>query len=248
MKKQERELTVAVVALVISLMAALFTCLQWWEARQTRIDVHNEAESARQLAVMQFNTQRADAKTAAQAQQKDVEQSAGAADRSAKAAEKSVLLADRALEINQKLFQISERARVHIKAVALSLQSNAPIKALLTIENFGKTPANRLEVTATLETRADALPDNPQDDPSIHEHPSTNLMPSDIHGMSLIGARPMSDAGVTAINEGKGFVYVFGHMEYEDVFGKAHKTTFCAQYNPKVPDQFNFCAYYNSAD
>jgi len=44
MKKQERELIIAVVALVISLMAALFTFLQWWEARQTRIDVHNDAE------------------------------------------------------------------------------------------------------------------------------------------------------------------------------------------------------------
>ena len=117
MKKQERELIIAVVALVISLMAALFTFLQWWEARQTRIDVHNAAERARHIAIEQFNIQRTDAQAAAKAQQSDVERPAAASDRSAKAAEKSASLAGTSLQVNRELFQISERARVHIKTI-----------------------------------------------------------------------------------------------------------------------------------
>lgn len=247
MKKQERELTLGVAALAISLMAALFTFLQWWEARKTRIDVHSDAERARQVAVDQFNVQRTDAQAASQIQEGDVQRSANAADRSAKAAERSASLAGTALQVNRHLFEISERARVNVKGVDVYLKANEPIKAQLVFQNFGRTPANDLLVTTSLQFRTTPLPENPPDQPVREQSPNT-LMPSDTQGASIVIESQASESAVEAVKAGKAYIYVFGHLEYKDVFLKPHKTSFCGKYNPADPAHLSMCVHNNGAD
>jgi hypothetical protein len=251
MNKKERESIIAAAALVISLMAAFFTCLQWWEARQTRKDVHQDAVDARRMAADQFKVQREDSEDQAQAQQRDVTRAANAADRSARAAEKSASLAENAQRANRELFQVSERARVFIKNIELTPpQASQELKVQVTVENFGKTPANQMEAYGNVQVRDSALPQNPQDEPAFPTRPRSSavLMPSDTVGLPILGRRPLTGQEVDAINSGASLLYVFGHLEYLDVFGQRHETRFCSQYNPQFPQRLNICPYYNSAD
>jgi hypothetical protein len=43
MKKQKRELWLAIIALCIRILAATFTGLQWYEAREARIDARADS-------------------------------------------------------------------------------------------------------------------------------------------------------------------------------------------------------------
>ena len=49
------------------------------------------------------------------------------------------------------------------------------------------------------------------------------------------------------IADGQMFIYLFGHISYKDIFGKAHYTDFCGIWNPKVGG-FDMCPTYNTAE
>lgn len=249
MNKKERESILSFVALVISLMAALFTCLQWWEARETRIDSHQDAVDARRMAADQFKIQREDAQEQSQIQEKDVTRAASAADRSAKAAEKSAFLAEQAQRTNRETFQISERARVSVKSMRLlPLEVGKPATAVVVIENFGKTPASQLAILHTLMLTREALNQDPREELPQAKPRSGVLMSSETVDVTSISNRTIGDDELAALNLGTLHMYVFGKLEYVDIFDHHHGTRFCGEYNRQAPETLIVCRHYVSAD
>lgn len=247
MKKQEREFWIALAALIISVLAALFTGLQWEEARQTRIDVHNDAEKARAQADEQFKTARQDAQSSAKAQEAQVTTSATAAERSARAAEKSTTIAGESMQLNRQLFEASQRASVHVKTIRFTVKANELATVTIEIENAGKTTAKHTTCIVNIhggsEPPTDNLPDlsNPKVTP-------TDLVAGEIFDETASTVRPITPDEVTGVSTGRLFLIGFGHIDYLDAFGHPHKTTFCALYNPQDPGKPQVCGHFNSVD
>ena len=78
---------------------------------------------------------------AAKAQQTQVERSAASAERSAKSSERSTEISGESLRLNRQIFQVSERASIHVKSVAFAVEPNERAKATIEIENVGRTTA-----------------------------------------------------------------------------------------------------------
>ena len=58
----------------------------------------------------------------------------------------------------------------------------------------------------------------------------------------------VSEQEVNLINQGEAWIYLFGAIDYEDVFGKRHRTQFCNVYKPGPRPFFSDCEQHNRAD
>jgi hypothetical protein len=246
MNKKEREFSVAIAALIISIGAAGFTGLQWYEARRTRIDVHDDAEKARELAERQFEVGRQDAQSSAHAQEVRVKESAASAERSAKAAEKNTVVAQESVRLSRQLFEISERAQVHVKKLDITVTPKAHATASVEIENVGKTVARNAICVANIAESLAPLNDNPADAPRPKGESAVDLVAGDVRTVLVRTPEPMLEEEVKAIGAGTTYLYVWGHIEYSDVFDHPHRTTFCAQYNPQQPQFAQACQHFNN--
>jgi hypothetical protein len=249
MKKQELEHSMALAALIISIGAAAFTGLQWYEARRTRIEVHDDAEAARKQVDHQFQIAREDAQEASKTQEAQVRESASAAGRSAKAAERTAAITEHSVALSRELFQISERTHVSVKGFSAQLSADSDGRVIAEIQNAGKTTAKRVTTILNLGV---------SQQPLSEQLLMTDLLPITPRPLDLVASNVITvevplgpvatQSTIKAIQEGTTTLYVWGHIEYADTFGKQHKTIFCATYDPHSKEKFSFCAYHNAVD
>jgi hypothetical protein len=252
MKKQEREFWIAIAALVVSLCAAAFTGMQWEEARQARIDAHDEAERQRQQDQNHFELARRDAEAAAKSQQSEVERSASSSERSAKAAEKNTEIAHESVQLNRQIFQISERAFVRAKGIDFSLEPNKPASVTVIVENAGRTTAKNTTILTNLALRDAPFPDHPSgpppDMPLGSEITPVDLTAGDSRSTTIQTPRVLSEAEVKGVKDGVLYLYSYGHIEYSDAFSQKRRTTFCVQYNKDDQSKPHLCPSYNNVE
>jgi hypothetical protein len=62
-----------------------------------------------------------------------------------------------------------------------------------------------------------------------------------------MGPSPLAAESIDAINKGNKFLFFFGTITYNDIFGGSHRTHFCLQYAPP-PGGPEDCHEGNDAD
>lgn len=153
-------------------------------------------------------------------------------------------------------FQAVQRAFVFTKGIQIgrSLDANRAF-LMIPIENTGTTPATHVTVIANRRFTKYPLPDD-FDFPDARGGPPGLLAPKEV------GAGPVlvtTQRCIDLVHSDKLRLFVWGRINYADVFQVQHETDFCWEYrgtwgaglnpNPtQMGDWFTTCARHNCAD
>jgi hypothetical protein len=219
-RKRLRDEVFGLIAIAISLMAAVFTGLQYKEARATRIVVHEDASNARD-----------DARKAAEAQVEDARRSAAAADRSAKAAEETAETESQALRVSQRPYIAIKDAKMWPVANGSTILMEFRIKAI------GASPALNVHIHAKcIIYEHDEVEQKPSKEEEQEEDDLMgkylNVLDSNGPSIMLPGVEETDRCSTyklrsTSRFEEGGTLTVEGVIRYQDIFGKSHWTKFC---------------------
>jgi len=142
-----------------------------------------------------------------------------AAVRAAKAAESSTLNQQKSSEL---------QLRAYLRVVPLALDR---VRALTPFEvtNDGQTPASAIETRLNWHWHEPPI-DLPADF-AFHDKPGWQgkSIASLSAGQSITFTFPAFLDELRAVNEGRRSVFIYGHVDYTDIFGTKRKTLFCYQ-------------------
>jgi hypothetical protein len=210
------------VAIVISILAALFTGLQWWEARSARIQARGDAEVARQDAKEALRISREDAAKSAERASQDASEAMKLqleqGRMAARHAQRSALAAEKTAGTQFESLHLGERAWVGIEGEWNRVAQ--PFSVRFTVRNAGRTPA--FKVTAFADCGYERLGES---------FDYNKLRPRRWEGATTImGAS--SAPWVCHIEPPNPLfepftVHILGYVTYEDIFQKPHQTDFC---------------------
>ena len=205
---------VAIAAILVAGVSALFTYLQWTEAKQARID----------------------AKEASKSQAGDVRKSSEAADRSAKAAERSASVAEESLLESKHSLVTAERAWLNVATATIHLPTDGHGSPTVdtTITNYGKTPAYnvRIRQVVALTARLDLTVDS---DSATTTNPYI-VPPGSSVVMKNNPRFPITTEVFKQLMAKQLYLQYYGRAEYLDVFKQKHQTTWCAYSSPDTGD------------
>jgi hypothetical protein len=141
------------------------------------------------------------------------------ANRSAQAAEDSLALI-RASEVRR------ERAYLLVKGTSISVsQSNPRVGVAVTIQNFGLTPGTVVSARSFVSLREMPLADEGFPDHIVLGHGSDVVAQSAERTYTIIHSS-LTDEQIEQMRRSKLAFVVKGELDYEDVFGNRHRTTF----------------------
>jgi hypothetical protein len=149
-------------------------------------------------------------------------------------------------------FRVDQRAWLGVSQMSLNeMHAPDPVTAMVTVTNFGKTPALHVKIIYTIH------PSDTQVDISEYSQHSVEKLDSKPLSQSVLfpNANMMlfpsilnpDETGIEAVKTGHKFIYIFGTIEYGDIFKETHSTHFCNLYNHNVK-AFHTCDTYNSAN
>jgi hypothetical protein len=122
----------------------------------------------------------------------------------------------------------------------------------MAIKNFGQTPAFRVVSWAQITVMAMAQENTMPVVPPIPPQFSTTIGPSAVIQKAVWFDRQLTAQEIADIGTGLRAVYLYGRIEYQDVFKKARHTNFRLRYSgPYPPAQgaiFNFSESGNDAE
>lgn len=240
------------IAVLLSGLASLFMCAQWYEMHTTGMDTHDLAVAAKTQAE-KMKTMSDAADKIKEAAQNMVIQDQRIADNAQKALEASNRQSRAALDESIATARSDQRAWVG--AVAAETPKDLAVgkqgRFGWVIVNNGKTPALDVEqeIAAWPFTKGQecspVYTENPAGTP---KHSITVLQP----GMRVTvwtypQMRPNTEENINNLKAGNEVMCVYGRMTYKDVFRRIHHTRFCAWLDTDL-STFNSCTGYNHAD
>jgi hypothetical protein len=113
------------------------------------------------------------------------------------------------------------------------------------IVNSGKTPALNVRTKATLKTLEKGTQFIPTYQPPTTV-PSLSVVQPQMHMELTTLPIDISASQFANIKNGRGILYAYGDITYDDIFGKSHETTFCVMYWNGLTAPIT-CDTYNSA-
>ena len=179
-------------------------------------------------------------KTTTETMSRGVERNAEAAEASSNTAKKSLVL--------------SERAYVSASATPSELKTGEHFTITTTFQNSGKTPAIDFTVSGYFGFVAKGL-----DEASIYQQARQSVVfkeksesksilgPSQNAAQRLESIAPLTDADVTATQDGSRVWYIFVDVNYKDIFDRLHVTKLCEYYDPSHKSLL-MCHSLNKAD
>jgi hypothetical protein len=184
-------------------------------------------------------------------QWREMVRATGAAERTVNEARRNRIQSEKSLDATIAQFHLDQRAWVGPTDITLNeMHAPNPISAKVSITNSGKTAALRARVTYIL---------HPSDVPlNIEEYakhpvegepkvrPPFTLFPNATMVL-LPSTGSTDDLGIRGVNDGRKLLYLFGRIEYHDVFNTVHETRFCVRYHSEAK-AFGACESYNYAD
>lgn len=252
-------------AALLSALAAIFICAQWWEMHQGGIDTHTLAEQAKISAgaaksaaetadgTLKQNKEFAD-KTLEQMgkQSKAMQDAADATKMLAREAKRSADVANQSVAEVRANFQRDQRPWVFITTTTLSSEpeEGKEITVRIAVLNTGKSPAMNLS--------NQIIPMIGDGDPPmlLLQAPTTavsriviqpGLGPTEVFFTSPPWVIPKESIG--AYIKKTSMLYVEAKVFYSDIFGKQHWTTFCAFHQHGLPlTEWRFCSRGNEVD
>lgn len=216
---------VALVALVVSFVAAIFSGLQMKASRKQA----SEAQRSRELA-----------QDALDLQARAIVEQSGHTTKALEIAERNAMAVERNLETTKLIAETGQRAWIVFCDVQIVFRSTSelPTLVVLTVKNDGATPAYS-ELYCEW---------------SLGSYMATEMTFSNPPAHSTIGPRSsnelkvypkLNDSEDAAIRKGNDNLLICARANYSDVFGKSHHADYCVQYHPPsktfIPWQrFNF--------
>lgn len=148
---------------------------------------------------------------------------------------RSVISGERATAATEKsldLTRLQQRAWVGPSSVEMHVAATGLIRCSIRVVNSGGTPAKRCRAWARIVpvTKEHPLMFEKSDDAA---HASAFILhPGRDITLAVHGKRPLSGDDFAAVLRRIVTVYVYGRIDYADVFGRAHWSTFCVYYDP----------------
>jgi hypothetical protein len=171
---------------------------------------------------------------------------AKAAKQSAEAALKSVKIAEENINIARQSLTVVNRAYVWVdkfKIKKFMLDNKAIVE--VKFHNYGATPAYGFNGTVSMKFTRTKLGVNPRIVKEQEQILSKSVLSSDqTTHFTVHSKRTISTEHKQALKERRLFWYIYGKVEYDDIFGTKHMATFCAEYKPEKAF-FVFCDKYN---
>lgn len=123
---------------------------------------------------------------------------------------------------------------------------------VMVLQNSGETPASRVRVVSTWLnvgrpgaelpahfTFPDARPD------ALHSFFSSSELGKDEVGTSISPLTDRAVAALKAAGANTSTVFLYGHVDYCDIFGEPHSTAYCFKYERGVGDKLPKCPRFN---
>ncbi|HEX4032394.1 MAG TPA: hypothetical protein VHX20_18660 [Terracidiphilus sp.] len=239
-------------AVIMSGLAAIFVCLQWWEMHAGSKDTHNLAVAAANQATWTQNLA-ADMKTQAD-RTKDL------ADRMKEQADETKTIADQAviqanantksaqnavdtLSNTKQSFRDEQRAWIGVQGTSdtKGFTEKLPWQVTVVFFNSGRTPAQNVQSSGGYITSGVPISGpSAQQIATLDFRPAQSIAPQGYY-REMIGTEVSAEAVTsieisgeqtlisqyTQIKNKKLFLYYFGLLKYDDTFGKPHETQFC---------------------
>jgi hypothetical protein len=220
------------VAVVLSALAAVFVCLQWWEMHTGGVDTKALAKAAGEQSIAAGK--QADEATAQVAK---MTESLGKTDKLIEATNKLAVQAAR----SNKLTEESIRGRIVMKSIRLRspVTAGEPVLIQVETENVGHSAAIERDVRSS--RRWKRIPEGamPIKIPPLTE--ANTIEPGSQGSLFFAGEdQPMTQSFINGLGKpGAETIYFFGRIVYETL-GREHYTEFCTYLIPfnssLVPD------------
>jgi hypothetical protein len=152
------------------------------------------------------------------------------------------------LAAQREAMRLERRAWIGPVRMGLTeVAADKPLRVEVHLLNTGETPAREVQVQGALRIAAEGqLPTFTYDPPSrppsrlVVQPQMTVIMPFNSRGNIQSGAFPL-------LNSGAQVIFMYGLVQYRDVFDRPHATRFCAFFNPDLKT-IRWCNTYNDAD
>lgn len=144
--------------------------------------------------------------------------------------------------------EVENRAYITAKEISLTgpVTSPEPIKVTVLIENIGKTPALNVKNTLYVSVFRMDLPKK-EGEPIGTPLPPSVLPPNRPLTLEVVGRR-LEPQEVALLSEPGIKLYAWGAVEYDDFFGKHHRTEYCFASLSIDSTRFASCLYGNTMD
>jgi cell division protein FtsL len=226
----------AKVAVLMSGLAAIFVCAQWYEMHVGGQDTHALAEAAKKQSDKMSNMSDA-ADKIRQAAQDMVVQDQRIADNAQRAMDASNKQSQASIQATRDAMRLDQRAWVSAEPATGVPTNEGSYTIQFPIKNTGKTPATNVAVyfmgrffkpDEKLTYKFTGLP-----------LPSGYLSPNSPRAFAYSGEPGTVDV---AAHKGEIFV-VYGAITYEDVFSVKHWITYC--FDAPKADKYTYCYEHN---
>jgi hypothetical protein len=112
--------------------------------------------------------------------------------------------------------------------------------------NKGNSPALKMSVEASVEPLSNPISEPMETMPSSRLSQVSAVLAKDMDAYSIVKSdKPLDDAMLKALQDGRYSIYAWGTITYEDMFGKPHKTIFCFVHKPDGGVSFDVCPIHN---
>jgi hypothetical protein len=165
---------------------------------------------------------------------------------------KATRVATHGLGLTREMARLDQRAWVATDGADGALSAGQPFVIHIKFKNTGKTFARHAQITVKTEiTKKDTLPNFNTlfDPPKNGKKPVTMiLVPNAQYEMTTdpVEGSPFSQEQIDNIRDNQG-LFVFGRIDYADIFDRKHWTTFCYSYDV-TKTEYSYCEKHNDAD
>lgn len=144
--------------------------------------------------------------------------------------------------------KLDERAWVGvIKVNQFDFKTGPGFTIPFDVTNSGKTPALNVHSEVTLKSLEKTVVFVPTYDEPHPIKPSIYVIQPQMHMTLSTLPIDVSERQFNDIANGRGILYAYGHIVYDDIFGTEHNTTFCVMYWNGLPGPIA-CETYNNAN
>jgi len=229
--------TVAVVAVCISAGALAVSIISILYSR-------GQTKAAERQAAASEHTARLQAE-ALKVQAKDTEQALSLAKANLGHSEKLAEAAQQSATATKYLAEAGQRAWVGVRKFAMHRQTQTiPTSAVVTIENFGRTPARNLRITQDYLLADD--PNNYRVEILFPDKASKGPLAPSVFFDHPVLIRLDTDQIKAVVNRSK-YLVVYGKLIYVDIFEQQRATRWSFYYDVAVQD-YALCSINNDAD
>lgn len=168
----------------------------------------------------------------------------------ADAARGSAETAEEQTRITRRMMEIGERPWIGMESIKMTsaFVANELLTSTIVIRNTGSSPGINVVGKSGVAWGPGEFPGDPpyREDDSLGS--VGTLFPGNTFSHTNETTRGLSAQEIEAIKGDRMFFYVFGFVEYDDVFGKRHRTRYCGRYRPTKDPPFDICSRYNDAN